>query len=148
VCPELNRKFGIWNENNHEWNASLVLSILHPISKQRIEGYVALIKVKEIPEAAGFTVLTVEAVRVDALKGELKQCVLDLRNALNKKHSSDVSCIAIFDVEAIGSDVNDMEILVTHSFGEYHELPLIKKTARNTSTRQSEWIARLNKLWV
>jgi hypothetical protein len=71
--PRLIRKFEKWHGNNFNTASSLVLSVIHPISSLRLEIYVAMISLKELP--SGFQVLSAETALIESLSEERKKTI-------------------------------------------------------------------------
>jgi hypothetical protein len=63
--PRLTRTFDKWKADNFKLISSLVKSVMHPISRLRLESHVAVISLKELP--SGFQVLSAETALIDSL---------------------------------------------------------------------------------
>jgi hypothetical protein len=84
IDPKLERKFVRWRALNFEHTSNLVLSLMHPISKLRIESHISSIRLKELP--AGFRVIGAEAISIESLS---KENILYIRKALVSRQKDD-----------------------------------------------------------
>jgi hypothetical protein len=138
--PRLTRKFRKWSNDNFNHISSLTISVLHPISRIRLETQVAAIRLKELPN--GFRVLSAEAALIKSLTDSQNQCrETILSNQTN--HSEDVCCLAMYEMEAIDS-ANNSYRLECYGFGTYSNLSAAKKMATTENGRRAELIQILN----
>jgi hypothetical protein len=93
----LTRKFDKWKAENFTHISSLVISVLHPIRRIRLETHIALIRLKELP--VGFRVLSAEELRIDCLVQKNHLLGKVLNNQTNRPEN--VCCEAMFAIEAI-----------------------------------------------
>jgi hypothetical protein len=137
--PRLTRKFNKWEADNFNLTSSLVLAVMHPISRIRLGSHVAVIRLKELPN--GFRVLSVEAVSIESLPDKHKYGEV-LNYQTNQPEL--VYCVALFHVEAI--DVSSSCIFpIGYRFGTYLNLAAFQVAASLNNGRQDELIKMLNK---
>jgi hypothetical protein len=138
--PHLTRKFDKWHASNYDNTSFLSMSVLHPISRIRLEEYVAVIRMMELPN--GLRVISVEASSIDSLPEEQKNVFLKDIITLSVKQSKTVNCLAVYEVEAIGaatgSSVYKCYILDADGIS-------IQKVASHANDIQAEIIKQLNK---
>jgi hypothetical protein len=140
--PRLTRKLNNWNTDNFIHISSLIMSVMYPISRIRLENHVGLIRVKELP--VGFRVLSAEAALIESLSNDLKQ---DIRKVLLSNQTNipeRVWCVAMFEVESINA-TNNCVPFCAYSFGTNSNLAAIQDKAVIDNSRQVELIKMLNK---
>jgi hypothetical protein len=139
----LTRKFNKWKAENFTHISSLAISVLHPISRIRLETHVALIRLKELP--VGFRVLSADAVRIDGLLEVQKNHLLGkvLKNQTNRPEN--VCFEAMFEVESINA-AGSCSLFSGYEFGDYfNNLADIQEEAAYDNDRQADLIKMLNK---
>ncbi len=113
------------------------MSIMHPISKQKLGSYVALIEMKELPR--GFRIVSTKALPNEQLYG-IGQLVRDQLVAFQE--SKDVMCAAVFKVE---DPRNAKTFLNPYCFGEYSNMAFIQFSASIAYPTRDSLIKKLNK---
>lgn len=137
--PVISKKFDKWRQKNHKLSSSLVMSLMHPICKQRIESHVARINMKET--SRGLRVISVDTVYIDTLPDEDTDGVRKTLSSIKEKEPDQVVCVVMFDIEGI-------ENFYPYCFGKYSNIADIWETGRYANTHQDEWIKRLNGEYV
>jgi hypothetical protein len=84
IDPKLERKFVRWRASKLEHTSNLVMSLMHPISKLRIESHISSIRLKELP--TGFRVIAAESINIESLPAEN---VVSIREALTSRQKVD-----------------------------------------------------------
>jgi hypothetical protein len=139
--PRLTRKFNKWSGEKFTNTFSLVLSVMHPINKFRLETHVAVIRLKELP--SGFRMISAEAERINGLpevqKNHLRGKVLN-----NQTNRPENVCEAMFEVESINAS-GCTSFFSGYGLGMYSDLAAIQKKAATENGRQAELIQILNK---
>jgi hypothetical protein len=140
--PRFTRKFNKWEAKNFTYAGSLAMSLMHPISKLRLESHLAKIRVKELP--SGFRVLSADAVLIESLPDVQKIIIRDriLFNQTNQPEK--ICCEAMYGVEAIDAAKNTT-FLDGYSFGPYSNLAAVQEEVATLNGRRVELIKTLNK---
>jgi hypothetical protein len=139
--PHLTRKFNKWCGENLTNASSLVKSVIHPISKLRLESHVAVIRFKELP--VGFRVLCGEVVSVESLPSGRIESIREIILCNQTKDPDNIWCIAMFHIEAI--DATNKFSYQEYGFGPYSNIAAIQKKAATENDRQADLIKMLNK---
>jgi hypothetical protein len=114
------------------------MSVIYPISRIRLENYVGMIRVKELP--VGFRVLSAEAIAIEnILPEDQKQDIREIILCNQTKDPEKVWCIVIFEVESIDATTATKNCLFQeYGFGLYSVLAAIQDKATNENGRQAE----------
>jgi hypothetical protein len=91
---------------------------MYPISRLRVESYVALIRLKELPN--GFRVFSSEALSIESFPVDQKNQLRDAVLSLQTSQPEVVSCIAMFELEAI-DDVKNWTVINLYGLGLYSD---------------------------
>jgi hypothetical protein len=140
--PRLTRKFGKWSGEGFTHNSSLVMSLLHPISRLRMESHVAMIRLKELP--SGFRILSARAVSIESLPDDVKKDIREGFLSSKAYHPEQVRCMSLYVVEAINAD-NNCTIPNCYGLGIFADLAAIQDIAAAENGRQADLIKMLNK---
>jgi hypothetical protein len=117
------------------------LSVIHPISRLRLESHVAVIRLMELPSQ--FRVISADLVSIEILPDNLRQQIRDIILSFQTNHPNEVSCVAMFDMEAI--DDSSHSFIGGYRFGPYSNLAAIQEKAAAENDRQADLIKMLNK---
>jgi hypothetical protein len=140
--PRFTRKFNKWKAENFSNAVSLAHSLMHPISRLRLETHVAFIRLKELH--GGFRVLSAEALYIESFPDAEKIIIREIILTNQTDEPENVCCEAVFEVQAIES-TNNCRIFNGYSFGEHSNLAAIQGRAATENGRQAELIEMLNK---
>jgi hypothetical protein len=140
--PSLRRKFIKWKAENFTNFSSLVESLMHPISKLRLESHVAVIRLKELP--VKFRVISAEPVLIESLRDPHRQTILNFILSNQTDELEYVCCEAVFEVNSIDTAYRTCFFEGYH-LGEYSELPDIQERASVENGRRAEIIQMLKK---
>jgi hypothetical protein len=100
----MNSKYSDWMDKNRLHFPSLILSVMHPISKSRLESHVAFFQLKEL--ASGFRLVLAKAVAIEALRPDHRQNVREtLARDLLSKDPEQVIVVSVFCLEVFDGDV-------------------------------------------
>jgi hypothetical protein len=137
--PSLSRKYELWRETNYEINGHLIISIMHPITKQSLETHIAVIELKETPK--GFRVLATDVMPIDSLDSKKREMVLhSLRTALPGK----LICVAMFVLQAIAGEI--VVRLAPVVVGEEKDINMIQEDAFQCNNRHNLLLEIVNQL--
>jgi hypothetical protein len=117
------------------------MSVMHPISRIRIETHVAMIRLKELPN--GFHVVSAESASIQSLSELERKQFLDMLVSIQTYHPDNICCISFFVVEAIDA-TNSGYAIRGCSLGEYSDLASIQEEAATENGFRAELIQILN----
>jgi hypothetical protein len=115
---------------------------MHPISRLRLEEYVAVIRLKELP--VGLRVISAEASSIESLPEEQKNEFLKDIITLSVKKPNMICCLAIYKVEAIDAAIG-CSASKGYVWGDYSALASIQKLASTANDLHVKLIKKLNK---
>jgi hypothetical protein len=134
--------FEKWHGSNFPQLSSLVQSLMHPISRIRLESHFSLIRLKELPN--GFRVLAAESVSIESLPDEFKKPSRENILSLLTRNPEKIVCLSLYAVEDIDG-VRNLAIFKGYVLGDYSDLAAIQLDAATENGRQAELIKILNK---
>jgi hypothetical protein len=140
--PSLRRKFIKWKADNFTHISSLVNSVMHPISRIRVETHIAMIRMNEL--SSGFRVLSAETALMESLPNDTKQGIREVLLSNQTNQSERLWCVAMFEVESIDS-TSFRTFFCGYSFGPYSNMVSIQEKAASENGRQVDLIQMLNK---
>jgi hypothetical protein len=141
--PRLTRKFDKWKAKNLTRISFLIQSLMHPISRIRLESQVAVIRLKEL--RSGFRVLSAEAALIDNLSDISIRTIRENIFANNSNYPETVICHIICVIETIYADSN-YQVPNAFGFGDYSDLAAIQDEASIEYGREVELIQMLNRV--
>jgi hypothetical protein len=128
------RKFEKWREKNHDLLARLVISAFFPVSTDRLENYVADIKIEEFPD--NFRVVSVMPKHISHLTVPAQSSFKNHKVSLKEEG---IICVVFFQVYAM----NKNTVGSMCSFYEDKDTPL-KQLALECWTNQKKILEELN----
>jgi hypothetical protein len=137
----LQRKFDRWRDAKLHEVSSIVSSLMHPISKQRLESFVPLFMLNETP--LGFLVVSAESVSIASLSSNLMRQIREkLVSLRNNGDPEDIVCVDVFSIET--SDGNWTGQLSLNGLGRLCNFAQIQENAWNASSQHKELIEKIN----
>jgi hypothetical protein len=112
------------------------MSVMHPISKLRLETRVAVIRLKELP--GGFGVLSMEAVLIDSFPDDQKQIFRDRILSNQANYSDKTHFTVMFEMDVARSFISG------YILGDYSNLAEIHTIASNANDMQADLINMSN----
>jgi molybdopterin-guanine dinucleotide biosynthesis protein len=126
--PRFKRKFDKWKTETFANSSFLIQSLMHPISRLRMETHIALIRLNELP--SGFRVLSADLMLIEGLPDDSKKIIRKIILHYQTKEPEKVYCTTMFEVEAINAD-NNCYISEVYILGEDSNLAVIQDAARH-----------------
>jgi hypothetical protein len=118
--------------------SNLVIAMMHPINRTRLETHVAILQLKELP--IGFRVTGVNVSPIDTLPEKLNRPITE---KIASYEPGKAGCISIYDVEAVSEPLRSH--FDSYGLGDYADMTAVRDQSASLSDRQGDLIKLLNK---
>jgi hypothetical protein len=134
-------KYYKWLASIIEDISKLVASVIHPISRQRLESHAVVICLKEL--AIGFNVLSAELVAIDHLSVGQKQTSRKIVLLNHTNRPDRAVCLKVIKIKPISTV--ECSLVDQLLFGDYSDLTEVLEIGASLSGHQDHLINKLNK---
>jgi hypothetical protein len=136
------RKHTKWCAENFIVFSGLLMSLMHPISKLRMESYVAVIQLLELPN--GFRIVSAEALSIDSLPSDKNQATREGLVYNQTNDPEDVCCLVLYHLSPMDNTCPTVSVR-SFNCGKYSNLAEIQIAASSMNGSQDGIIKKLNK---